>query len=725
MAEEFDPGESVPGVAKALEREGLTSEAAPVDNKPAYKVIADTKIPVSKELGKLWKARLEQSCAARRDTEDCWTEAINYYENNQMGNRVSNSQGSGTRIPRRLSERWTETENIVFSNATTMLPMLYAKNPKVECTAINEVNENYAKAADKLLDTLIGMKEAPGVKLKPKARRGILWCLLTNSAYIKVGYTRKEDANETAIVELNKLSQQYAEAKTRKEIQEIEGKLQALEEKISLLQPSGPRLNLKSPFCIYIDPTAKEPDHTDASWIVEEDYLPTSYLNAVYGEKKDGKIVSIYEPTHVLKAGGQRDSVGHDDEINSFSLLQLDDDGKKEASHYGYTDSKVYQKCQYTKVYWIWDKTTRRVFLFAENSWDWPVWVWNDPLKLLGFFPYSALHFYESVDKAQSIGEVTYYLDQQDAINDIHSTKAQARSWARRHIIFDKNAGIKQSDIEVLLKGPDGKAYGVDVPEGKKLGDVWTSVVPPSMQYPELLDPSTSYSVIDRMTGITAAQRGAEFRTNTTNQAINFYQKNADIKVDEKIDAIEDWIGDIAWKLLQIISVEFTTEQVIELIGETLGQYWVQLQSPEELRQRLAINIVGGSTDKPTSSNKKKAALEIGQILGQFSSASPVSLLIAARAIERAFADDVIIMPAEWDMLNKSIEVQLMPQQAPQPTQQTGGPDPAQVDALVQQLPREAQIQLKQMLDQGMPPEQALQQIQQQAQANQQVQPAA
>ena len=130
MAETVDPAETVPGVQDAFKREGLALDKA-VETVPPYKAISDEKIPVSKELGKLWQSRLDQAKAARRDTEDCWSEAIRYYENNQMSNRTSVNNASGTRTPKRLTDSWTETENIVFSNATTMLPMLYAKNPSV------------------------------------------------------------------------------------------------------------------------------------------------------------------------------------------------------------------------------------------------------------------------------------------------------------------------------------------------------------------------------------------------------------------------------------------------------------------------------------------------------------------------------------------------------------------------------------------------------------------
>jgi hypothetical protein len=59
----------------------------------------------------------------------------------------------------------------------------------------------------------------------------------------------------------------------------------ALEEKIALLQPQGPFVRNLMPHRIVTDPTSVEPDFSDAAWVMEWDYLPTDYINAVYGQE--------------------------------------------------------------------------------------------------------------------------------------------------------------------------------------------------------------------------------------------------------------------------------------------------------------------------------------------------------------------------------------------------------------------------------------------------------
>lgn len=715
-----DPAPINPELDAAVEKtSGIKPAYAQEDTTPIYQIYKDSKIPVSKQLGPLWKSRIDQGVSARDDVELCWSEAIRYYNNDQMLHRNdggTNGNSSGNRrYQRTVNDQWTETENVVFSNATTMLPMLYAKNPTVECTPTNTANTDYVDCCEKLINAILNMKTAPGVNLKSKARRGVLWSLLTNAAYIKIDFINKQDSSEQASKELADLSIQYANAKTKKEIKEIEGKLTALEEKVSFLSPSGPKVYIVSPFRLIIDPTSIEPDHSDANWMAEFCYLQTDYLNAIYGKDEDGKIVSVYEPTHVLNASK---SVGDiQDEINNFTLFSKDKD--EQAKNYGYNSDRAFKSACHTKCYWIWDKTTRRVFLYAENKWTWPLWVWDDPLRLLEFFPYSHLWFHETLEGSQPKGEVTYYLDQQDAINDINSEGARIRRWAKNNIFFDRNK-ITQDDAEKVLKGPDGTARGIDLPEGMKMSDVILSITPPSLNHPELLDPTNKFASINRITGISDAQKGAQFKTNTTNDAIDFYQKNVDIRVDEKIDAIEDWIGMIAWQILQTLAVNYTTEDVSAIIGPEHAKNWKQVTDLNEFRTTLNFRIVGGSTDKPTSKYKKDTALKMGQVLGQFANAIPAVGMVILKVFERAFVDDINLTEDDWKMLNQSMQDQANkagggPGEAggAPPSEGEAAPpmDPEKVKELIASLPPEMQKKLQDLVHSGVAPSEALQQI--------------
>lgn len=706
-----DPTDTNPDLKKALAAGGIESDDAPKDEayQPIYKMVTENKIPVSKKMGPFWRARKDIGMQRRKDVELAWKECVRYYNHDQLYHRTSRMYGSGNTVNNnKMSDTWSETENVVYANTSTMLPLLYSKNPQVEFTATNEDNKDMATMYKHLVNALLAKREAPGANLKAAARRAILHTLLTNEGWLKIGWTQKQESNEAAMKTLQDLSKQLSEAKTIQDIQRVEGDIQALEGTIDLLTPAGLTRKVISPFNMLVDPDSIDPDLMDCNWLMECDMLPTAYIKAKFAKKNgDDKDVSIYDPTHVMKIGGKvgggegtEDDVTND--VNNFTLAlgAADQDVKS----YGYADNDTFQSALMTKVWYVWDKTTRRVYMFNDKDWTWPIWVWNDPLKLLRFFPYFRLHFHEVFEGTNGRGEVTYYLDQQDAINDINSEMHRARAWIKRNVFFDKAAGNKD-DIEAVLKGTDGTARGIHVPEGKTLDQMFWVPVPPALKFPQLFDTASKYAAIDRLSSVSSVMRGEQFKTNTTNDAVQSYNQAAAVRSDEKTDAIEDWLGEFAYSVAQLCSQFMEAEDVAALIGESYAENWKTTDS-DDFRTKLSMTVVGGSTQKPTSANKKQEALQMGQVLGQFVKASPAVIMVLLKVFEQAF-DEVTITDQDWKMLQQSVE-QAMQAQQQQPGQGEGGDGGNPLEQMIQSLPPEAQQALKAAIDKGVPPMTAL-----------------
>lgn len=713
------------GVDKMLADEGITSEKPQEDTGPIYKVMGDTKIPVSKRLGMLWQSRRDQGLSARSDAQLRWDEAIRYYENDQVAHRGAKDNQSGNSVyGRRLNNEWTETENVVFSNASIMVPMLYGKNPTITLTTDVSTNEMLAKAVQKLINKLITMRTAPGLALKGKMRRTILNTLLTNSGWVKVNWIKKEDSSEQALSELETLTEELQNAKSPKQIKEVEGKLMALEERVSMLAPSGPTVSIRQPHHIVVDPTANEPDGTDAMWMMEWDYLPTDYINAVYSRDEGKQKVSIYEPTHVMMAG-EATSDGLEEQVNNFKLIP--DDGELKPGAYGYRTEAQLKSASMTKVWWVWDKTTRRVFMFADNSWKWPIWVWDDPLQLPRFFPYFRLWFHEGTNAQNSKGEATYYLDQQDAINEINDEVRRGRQWAKRNVFFNKKL-ISQEDVEAVLKGPDGTARGVSLPEDQKLDDAIFSITPPALKFPELFNTDSKFVAINRITGINDAQRGAQFKTNTTNQAVQAYQSNSDIRVDERTDLIEDFIADVCWNVSMLCMMNWEQADVAKLIGQS-AEGWQRVSDSNQFDTMLSLRVESGTIGKPNSKNMQQQAIQLAQVMGQFANAAPAVVVVMMKMFEKAFQGQVVISQEDWDAILKTMDQALNKAGSGQGDPAGGGGaaqegrPPETDEGLKQQvaqqiaaLPAQAKQMLEEMVQQGVPPAEALKEVQKQVQ---------
>lgn len=702
----------------------VKADDATEERSPVYKMVGNSRIPVSKSHGMLWKSRRDQSLRLRKRDgwQQAWDEAIRYYRNDQTDHRVEGHADYPGNDAGKLRSDASETENVVFANTTALVPSIYAKNPTVEFTAIDQEDNLLGEVLNVLIPRVMNKRHAPGINIKPKARKAVVMTNLANSSYIELGYTFREQSSQQAVDDLARLAGELSEAKDVKEIERIEGELQALEEAVDMLRPAGPWAKFRRPHDVLWPCDSSEEDRSDATWCMITDYVSTTWLNAVYGKKDGNDVKSIYKPTHVLHAAGGSGE-GHNTaemEINQYTLLEDQDDSKtSDYKRFGYDDEESYNKAMRTKVRYVWDRVTRRVFLFNDNNWAWPIWVWDDPYNLQGFFPLHKLQFFTDPETAEMRGEVSYYLDQQDALNQINSEFKQARQWARRNLFFDKNRASKD-EVEQMLKGDENTAIGIDVPEGMTLKDFIMPMVPPSMQLVELFDKQPILEAIDRVSSVQPVMRGMEFKTNTTNEAINKYNSVQQTRLDERIDAVEDFLGAIGWTLAQLCLQFMSQEEVEALIGRNMSADWANM-TPEQISAEVQMFVVGGSTQKQTSESKKQQALNMGQVLGQFVNAAPIPVMtVLLNTMRQAFND--VIPEQEWQII-----MDAMQQQPPQPGAEgapsggqgvpapgeapPGGAAPEQLQQILQQLPPEAQQAFQAAVQQGVPPEAALQRI--------------
>jgi hypothetical protein len=632
--------------------------AAEPEYVPTYRMITNDKIPVSKKHGVVWKSRFKAGLARLRSNKDVerWDECIRYYRNDHSQKREGEDvrdQGGTT-----LATRGMETENIVFANATAIVPAIYAKNPSIAVSMDDPRLEQFGQTAQKLLNVLFRRKSAPGLNLKPIARRLVLMATLTNYGYIEVGYTKKGESSEQVLIDLKKIGEQLAKAKTPKEIQELEGQLQALEARIDVLEPSGPWAKFRRPHDVVRDPDAST--LLDCNWIMIGDYVPTQMLEAIYGVKDDeeGHYKAVFDPTHVLKLDADDGDMA--DEDSNFSIFASDKG--KNYTDYGFESKEAFEKAQRTRVWYVWDKTTRRVYLFNEKDWTWPLWVWDDPYEFPNFFPLAELSFYEDPQDAYARSETSMMLDQQDGINMINNEVAKNRNYISGKVMYNKSVIKDENIITEFLDGTNKRrALGVDLGPDQDMRQIIHPFVPQSAEFLNtvIFDKTRLLEAIDRVTSVTNVMRGVEFKTNTTNKAIESYTANTQTRLDEKIDAIEDCLGYVGELLLHLCIRNMERDIVEKLIGPQDADIWEQdRQMIIESGVYFSAQVVGGSTLKPTSSTKKEQALQLGQTLGQFANASPYVILVMLKVLQRAF-DEVVITKDDWDMIINGIQEQL------------------------------------------------------------------
>lgn len=628
---------------------------------PLYRVFGENKILVSKSEGKLWYNRYCQAKSVMKDVTDAWNIAYKCFNSDQVNEK---DDGNFEYSFRKLKNKNINTENLIWANNTGILPALYSQDPRVEITTnrINdEISENICVMLERLINTLFTKRVAPGLNLKNKVRKSIINCCLTNRGIIKVGYNIKSDLNEQAIKDIQKISEQLINAKNTKDIKELEAKLQSLEEVLNYSSQSGPFIKCVRPFDLFIDPNAQDQDGTDANWIIEREFLPTEYLKIKFGFKKDEnseEYSSVYNPDRIISSKDIDDDEDYFDKADSTDTKYY---------NYGYENAENYKNSYLTECFWVWDKIKRRVYLYSEDNWSYPLWVWDDPYELEEFFPYYILNFYENPNETLCRGEVSYYIDQQNTINMINSQLQKMREFGFNKYLFDSNSGIDVKDIQNWVNG-NKNITAISVPPNKKIEDILFSGSIPYDKNQALYDKQDTLRIIDMISGTDAATRSGEYKTNTTNLAIQTYTAGKSMRLDDKRDAIEEWIGRIGWSVAQLCLMNMNINEVSKLIGENNSQNWINYSS-DEISATFSLRCIGGTTVKPTNDVKKQQAMQMSQILGQFASASPYVVIVMLKMIEKSF-DDFVISKEDIQMIKDSIINNLQVQQM-QAEQQT------------------------------------------------------
>jgi len=712
MSEQYDFNEGDDPEGEVFDVDQYVNGKAPEQKRevPPYQMYPDSVIPVTKAFGSLWRNKLDAALSSNELIYESWEQCFAYYNNHQ--NKVSGSSKG-------VFSRGDITENVVYSNVNVMLPAVYGRDPDIAVNTTDKEDEEFANCSHSLLNALLKGKNL--LNCKPKVKKAVGVALMTNYGVLKLEYIRKEDSVDAMRAELQQVTKEISEAKNQKQLENAYGKLAAMEAASEVFEPSGPKMSNVMARNLVIDPIAEMPDGTDASWMFERCFIQTSFLKYKFTRKDQDENCwyYIFKPTHkaVFTTGS---GAGIKDDAYGLVVESLSGETTMQENE----EISGYRGMYYTECWVLWDKSTRRTALFAADDWTYPLWIWDDLTKTTRFFPYFIIGFGLSTGQTTTVGEVSYYLDQQDEINQINRQVARVRN-SIFNFFFYNSQKISAQDAEILQKAlrrgfvDEQSVIGVKVPEGTKIKDVFEALVPPAINYEALFNKEPTINSINRISNTSDAIRGVQYKTNTNESAVQSYQDAARMSVGAKIEVVEDVLTDFCKALLEQCVQFMTKEEVVGLVGQTIAKGWTNM-SRERFNQSFALEIVPGTSEKPNSVFKKKEAVQVAQAIGQFASAAPMtSMKVALRVLEQAFTE-VVVKPEDWDLMEQEMIANLQrgnstgaaappkPGQS-QPGPQTQGQPPGGGGGIppeLANLPPEVKQKVEQMAQQGVPQEQ-------------------
>jgi hypothetical protein len=673
----------------------------PEDTDPPYRIYKDSKIVVGKATGKMFQKKRDAALKAYETVHNIWNECYKYYRNDQTKTLTT---------PRGTFTRGDSTENVFFTNLNVMLPAVYSKDPEITCSTDDEADQPLCDAIEALVNALF--QRPDGLKAKGKIKKATGIGLLTNQGVLKLDFTRKSDSREVAVAQLQELTQELEQVSTQEDIEEVYGKLEALERQMEVREPSGFRLGSMLPHNLLVDPYAENDDGTDGNWMMESTYISTASLNAQFTdepEDENGDRKLAYKPSH--KAIFDSTETGGEKDDGIGLVLKALEQGNVPDGH-SETERLAYINMYYTKCWYVWDKVTRRLFLFADDDWKWPIWVWDDPYNLTRFYPYFLIAFVMSLAGSVAPGEYAYVLDQQDEINDINRQVARLRRAAFDYWFYNSEL-VNKDEVEKMVDAIRGNTmvskHVLGIRAGERaISDLLEPFMPKIKEMEQLFDKSRIMDTINRVQNTNDALRGVQFKTNTNVPAVQAYQDALRLTVGAKVDVVEDVVADLAYAIGEIAIQYMDSDQVAAYIGPKKAEGWQQMDVAT-FRATYSVTLVAGSMEKPNSAFKKKEAIEVTQAIGQFAQAAPgATLTIMLRMLENAFTE-INIKDEDWAMLQQEIQANLQrgnsmgpgAAQPGAPPQGGGQVDPQQLLQAAKQLPPEQKAKIMQMKASG------------------------
>lgn len=645
---------------------------------PAYILIGSASIPVSKKAGQRWKDKIDSALQAYDTIRSLWELAYREFRRTgDMGHTFDN----GDR-PDNYFQNNTD-ENLTRENVKTMLRTTYTRNPSIELSTIDNTDDDMLDTLEAVINQLLQRTHAPGLNAKARVRRWLMHAHLTNMGVLKLDFQGKEGSRAAAQENLLKTQEKLANAKDINEIEELYANLEQIEDELPSTREPGMLLKNVAAGSLIIDPDCTTADLSTANWTDEVVWLGDKYIQQRFLEKDDNDV-------WVRKTDGRKPGAGFD---SNYETNQDDIRSKVADEILGVTPESVVnaQHKGKTKCHIIWDKLTKQISLWIDGAWDYPLWVYQDDLKLSRFYPYFIHAFTEPLESIVQEGESAQYYGQTQEVNKINKRVAFVRMLAFGQLIFNtrKLEATQVAKIVAHMKNPkEFDALGLDWDPETKLADMFDLFVPPDGKIQELYDKSDLMKTIDRVNSVSAVQRGEQFKTNTTNKAVAAYGQAQASVANELTDSVEDSMADLTHAMCEIIVSKYTKEQVTALVGQKLAEAFKPM-TVQEFNATYSVTIASGSTEKPTSENKKQEALAVAQAVGQVGQATPMtSLKIMFRMFKEAFSSFAFTKDDE-DMLNteataalqKGVSTPQQPGQSPPAPQQppVGAPNGGKV----------------------------------------------
>jgi hypothetical protein len=525
----------------------------------------------------VWKDRIPKCQSFQEEQHQSWEEAISLLNCNLL----SKKYGGGD----------SEYVDVNFAKwyIDSLIPMIYFKDPFI---FIKPRHEQYTAFADTMEKVVNYYWRELGIKQEMK--RCILSSAITSPGWMQVGYTAK-------------IGQDVAKIEDERN-KDLVGKIKDFIKGVNGKQEKSPaQQGVLNEYIVEESPFVKWVD----SWKV---LVPPGYQN--FSEMPYVIIIEtvakIDFKANPLYKNREKVSFGQADNVTSSKFQKI------ETANYNFSGNvNKYDDSETIDLYHIWDKRTQKRFTITLES---------DESHFEGDFPYDIdgfsikpLIFEDNIPSKDNsnfypVNVITPILPQIREQSDIRTQMSKWRRRASAYIIAQQ--GATDEDIQQIQE-----TEALQIIRVSNINNFQLS------QAPQL--PPDVFRVGDEVkqdlqsgTNMGQVMFQAQPGQRTATQA-GIAQSGLTIKVQAKIDVVEDFTVTIARCLAQICWQLLDREKVSEIIGEkATNEMWIELPKEKNERKRiikseLQLSIEAGSAAAPKDETvDTKQAIDIVSILG-------------------------------------------------------------------------------------------------------------
>lgn len=522
---------------------------------------------------KLYQGRIEAARKWRQnhDYDAVWRLMIDMYK--------------GKQFPKGSSEEDRIAINLMFSTINVIFPSITVNYPKIMLMANSPEMEDRASITEAVINY---WWEHYG--FQNEFRKAVKDYLMIGHGWVKTRWIYEEDSEErpedeifAEIEEQVRQIEQFAimNPEMEEDLPSTEDVIAQIDVEMLVVREDRPAVERVSPFDMFVDPHATAT--TEMKWLSQRLHRTVNEVNNDDRYERSARM--RVKPT---------DSTNKDpNDPRRDNHIKDNDDGRVE-------------------LWEFYDLETNEFCVFAEGSNEFLVKPQQSPFY--GGHPFEMIRNYDVPDHFYPIGDLEMVSNLQDELNKTRSQMMNFRKKdARKYLVREASFGT--AGRQALESNLDNQL--VPVIDDRPFSEVVAPVPQVSMN-PEMYNHTeTIESNINTVTGVNEYARGNATAGRRTATEASIIQDASNVRVADKLARVEEFISNVARKVVQLAQHYLTEEQVARVVGTRDQVLWIPFK-PSDIEGEYDFRVKGGSTQPQNESSRRNEAMMLMQVLAPF-----------------------------------------------------------------------------------------------------------